>query len=117
MRFLLRGRTQDLVNVAGKRGSLAFLNHQLGAIPGVVDAFFYLPEESASYSATGIVRLAALAVAPGLTATEIIRELRKRVDPVFLPRPLLLVEQIPRNSTGKLPLALLKSLTERAVRE
>jgi len=30
------------------------------------------------------------------------RELRQRVDPVFLPRPLRLVAQIPRNSTGKL---------------
>ena len=115
-RFLLRGRNQDLVNVAGKRGSLADLNHQLGAIPGVVDAFFYLPEESSTRSATGTVRLAALVVAPGLTVAEIIRQLRKRVDPVFLPRPLLLVEQIPRNSTGKLPLQMLKSLTEHAVR-
>jgi acyl-coenzyme A synthetase/AMP-(fatty) acid ligase len=115
-RFLLHGRSQDLVNVAGKRNSLANLNHQLTAIPGVVDAFFYLPEEPADRSATGIVRLAALAVAPGLTAAEIIRQLRTRVDPAFLPRPLLLVEQIPRNSTGKLPLTTLKSLTERAVR-
>ena len=115
-RFLLRGRTQDMVNIAGKRSSLAYLNHQLTAIPGVVDAFFYLPEEAARRSVTGTVRLGALVVAPALTAAEIIRELRTRMDPVFLPRPLLLVEQIPRNSTGKLALTMLKSLTERAAR-
>ena len=105
-----------MVNVAGKRSSLTHLNHQLTAIAGVVDAFFYLPELATNRSVIGTVRLAALVVAPGLTATEIIHELRARVDPVFLPRPLLLVETIPRNSTGKLPLSVLRTLTETAVR-
>ena len=30
-------------------------------------------------------------------------ELRKRIDPLFLPQPLHLVEALPRNLTGKLP--------------
>ena len=34
-RFLLHGRVADLVNIAGKRSSLAYLNHQLNSIPGV----------------------------------------------------------------------------------
>ncbi len=110
-RFVLRGRTEDLVNIAGKRSSIAYLNHQLAAIPGVVDAAFFQPEDPAGQSATGTARLGAVVVAPGLTAAAIIRELRSRVDPVFLPRPLLLVERIPRNATGKLPRAALKSLT------
>jgi len=38
--------------------------------------------------------------------------LRQRIDPVFLPRPLLLVESLPRNSTGKLPREALKNLIE-----
>jgi acyl-coenzyme A synthetase/AMP-(fatty) acid ligase len=29
--------------------------------------------------------------------------LRERIDPAFLPRPLCLVEALPRNETGKLP--------------
>jgi acyl-coenzyme A synthetase/AMP-(fatty) acid ligase len=37
-------------------------------------------------------------------------QLRKRIDPVFLPRPLLFVERLPRNSTGKLPHDALQSL-------
>ena len=110
-RFVLRGRSEDLVNIAGKRSSIAYLNHQLAAIPGVVDAAFFQPDEPAGQSATGTARLGAVVVAPGLTAAAIIRELRARVDPVFLPRPLLLVERIPRNATGKLPRAALKSLT------
>jgi acyl-coenzyme A synthetase/AMP-(fatty) acid ligase len=112
-RFVLRGRREDLVNIAGKRSSIAYLNHQLIAIPGVVDGAFFLPEELAEQSATGTTRLGAVVVAPGLTAEAIIRELRERIDPVFLPRPLLMVDRMPRNSTGKLPRAVLTSLTAR----
>src|SRR5207253_1477154 len=32
-RFLLHGRVADLVNIAGKRSSLAYLDHQLNSIP------------------------------------------------------------------------------------
>jgi acyl-coenzyme A synthetase/AMP-(fatty) acid ligase len=107
-RFLMHGRTEDLVNIAGKRSSLAYLNHQLNAIPGVVDGAFFLRETN---NATGIARLAALVVAPGLDAGTITGFLRARLDPVFLPRPLLMVDDIPRSATGKLPLHVIKSLT------
>lgn len=112
-RFVLNGRTADLVNIAGKRSSLAYLNHQLNAIPGVVDGAFFVPDEPADGSATGVGRLGAVVVAPGLTAAVITRQLRERVDPVFIPRPLLLVDGLPRNSTGKLPQSALKALAAR----
>jgi acyl-coenzyme A synthetase/AMP-(fatty) acid ligase len=35
---------------------------------------------------------------------------------VFLPRPLLLVDRLPRNATGKLPKAALEALAERRLR-
>lgn len=98
--FLLHGRHADLVNIAGKRSSLAYLNHQLNAIAGVQDGVFLLPSED---HPDGIGRLAALVVAPGLTPAVLTRALRERIDPVFLPRPLLFVEALPRNATGKLP--------------
>ncbi len=112
-RFMLQGRIEDLVNIAGKRSSLSFLNHQLTALPGVVDGAFFLREVSAEHSAIGSGRLGALLVAPGVAAQTIMRGLRERMDPVFLPRPLLFVDEIPRNSTGKLTKAALRSLTER----
>jgi acyl-coenzyme A synthetase/AMP-(fatty) acid ligase len=111
--FLLHGRTADLVNIAGKRSSLAYLNHQLGAIPGVTDAAFFVRDDSEA-SLAGVTRLGALVVAPRLDAASIIQALRQRIDPVFLPRPLLLVEQLPRNATGKLPQHTLRALTEQA---
>jgi acyl-coenzyme A synthetase/AMP-(fatty) acid ligase len=98
--FLLHGRHADLVNIAGKRTSLAYLNHQLNAIPGVQDGVFLLPRDDGP---DHVGRLTALVVAPGLTPTALTRALRERIDPVFLPRPLLLVEALPRNATGKLP--------------
>jgi acyl-coenzyme A synthetase/AMP-(fatty) acid ligase len=99
--FLLHGRTADLVNVAGKRSSFGYLNTQLNEIPGVVDGAFFLREGMTG--STGVARLGAVVVAPGLSVAALTEHLRQRIDPVFLPRPLLIVEQLPRNSTGKLP--------------
>jgi acyl-coenzyme A synthetase/AMP-(fatty) acid ligase len=99
--FLLHGRTADLVNVAGKRSSFGYLNAQLNAIPGVIDGAFFLREEMSG--STGVTRLGAVVVAPGLTAAALTEQLRQLIDPVFLPRPLLIVAELPRNATGKLP--------------
>jgi acyl-coenzyme A synthetase/AMP-(fatty) acid ligase len=113
-RFLLHGRATDLVNIAGKRSSLAYLNHQLNSIPGVEDGAFFHVEESPQRSHTGIERVAACVVAPSLDAARLLMALRERIDAVFLPRPLVFVAQLPRNGTGKLPLTTLRSLAARA---
>jgi acyl-coenzyme A synthetase/AMP-(fatty) acid ligase len=109
--FVLGGRLQDAVNIAGKRNSIAYLNHQLLTIPGVQDGAFFLPQESRD-SATGVARLCALVVAPGLDSATVLRHLRQRIDPAFLPRPLRMVAALPRNSTGKLSVQALRSLME-----
>jgi acyl-coenzyme A synthetase/AMP-(fatty) acid ligase len=116
-RFVLHGRTADLVNIAGKRSSLAHLNHQLNGIPGVIDGAFFVRED-AHASLAGVTRLAALVVAPELDVATILARLRERIDPIFLPRPLLRVEALPRNETGKLPQQTLRALiTQAAARE
>jgi acyl-coenzyme A synthetase/AMP-(fatty) acid ligase len=106
-RFLLQGRMQDIINIAGKRSSLANLNHHLNSISDVIDGAFFMPDE---LSHDHVTRLCACVVAPKLTAAQILTELRTRIDPVFLPRPLLFVESLPRNSTGKLPRNALQRL-------
>ncbi|HEX7559296.1 MAG TPA: AMP-binding protein [Usitatibacter sp.] len=111
-RFVLHGRTADMVNIAGKRNSLGYLDHQLTAIPGVVDAAFYLPDEE---EADGVTRLMAFAVAPTLDAARIMAALRERIDAAFLPRPLLMVESLPRQLTGKIPREQLRALALRAL--
>ncbi len=107
--FLLHGRLSDLVNIAGKRSSLSYLNHQLNAVPGVLDGAFFIREDDGR-SLAEVTRVAAIVVAPGLDAATVTHELRKRIDPVFLPRPLLFVDSLPRNDTGKLPHEALHSL-------
>lgn len=106
-RFLLHGRHADLVNIAGKRTSLAYLNHQIGAVPGVIDAAFFLPDGAET---DHITRLTAFVVAPGLDRARLLAELRQRMDAVFLPRPLVFVDALPRNDTGKLTREGLKAL-------
>ena len=105
--FVLHGRTADMVNIAGKRNSLGYLNHQLTAIEGVEDGTFFMPDEA---QLDGVTRLAAFAVAPGVEAARILDALRERIDPVFLPRPLVMVERLPRQLTGKLTRESLLSL-------
>lgn len=112
-RFLLHGRHADLVNIAGKRTSLAYLNHQLNAIPGVRDGLFLLPPEDAGDAPENVRRLTALVVAPDLTPAALMQALRERIDPLFLPRPLLFVEALPRNATGKLPAQAAHALLSR----
>ncbi|PXW96630.1 AMP-binding enzyme [Sphaerotilus hippei] len=99
-RFRLLGRSNDLINVAGKRSSLSHLNFHLNSIDGVVDGVFHLPPAD---GAEDMVRLVAVVVAPSLTREALLAALRQRVDPVFLPRRIHFVDTLPRDPTGKLP--------------
>lgn len=99
-RFLLKGRHADLINIAGKRTSLGHLNQQLLGIPGVRDGGFHLPDGERDGHVT---RLVAFVVAPGLTEVELRAALRERIDTAFMPRPLIFLDALPRNATGKLP--------------
>lgn len=103
-RFQMLGRANDLIHVAGRRGSLAHLNLQLNSIEGVEDGAFWLPDERAD----DVVRPVALVVAPGLGAAQLVAALRARLEPVFVPRRVLHVEALPREATGKLSAAALR---------
>jgi acyl-coenzyme A synthetase/AMP-(fatty) acid ligase len=109
-KFLLGDRAADLVDVAGKRTSLSHLNHQLLSIAGVQDGVFLMGEPDGQR----VARPMALVVAPALPAEAILKALRERIDAAFLPRPLVLVETLPRNALGKLPRADLLRLAGRA---
>ncbi len=99
-RFTLAGRNADLLEIAGKRASLADLTRRLSSLEGVHDAVVFQLEPSAT---SRVCRIAALVVAPGRTDKELLAAMRTQVDPLFLPRPLRIVERLPRNETGKLP--------------
>jgi acyl-coenzyme A synthetase/AMP-(fatty) acid ligase len=107
--FRLFGRLGDMLNIVGKRSSLAHLNFQLNSIPGVEDGVFVAPPDN---EPNAVPRMSAMVVAPRLTAEAITKALRERIDPVFLPRPLLMVDKLPRNATGKITQGELRELFE-----
>jgi acyl-coenzyme A synthetase/AMP-(fatty) acid ligase len=107
--FTVVGRHSDLVEVAGKRASLADLTRRLINLPGVEDAIIFQPAAESG----GVRRCAALVVAPGLSAREVLRRFRREVDAAFLPRPLIVVPALPRNEVGKIPASIALELLGR----
>jgi len=101
--FRLIGRQQDMVNIAGKRGSLNDLNQRLRSIPGVNDGVIFMPADDSN-------RLAALVVAPQVSSSDILNALALQVEPLFLPRPIVHVSNLPRQETGKLPLGAVRRM-------
>ena len=110
--FRVLGRAEDQLNIAGHRMSLGDLNQALLELEGVRDGVFFLPDAEEGPS---VIRLVAFVVAPGKSEKEIREGLQKRIDPVFLPRPLFLVPRLPRNETGKLPREALRKLAEHCI--
>jgi len=100
--FRLVGRRSDLIKLGGRRVSLAELNRVLNGIEGVIDGQFVTP---ADLETQPNARLQVFAVAPQREANDILTELRRRIDPLFLPRRVVLVDRLPRNEAGKLTAA------------
>ncbi|MBV8679512.1 MAG: acyl-CoA synthetase [Aquitalea sp.] len=105
--FRLVDRKANMINVAGKRSSLSFLNAALTGLPGVVDGVFCIPERTANAE---VERLAAFVVAPTLDRAAILAGLRQHVDAVFLPRHIVFVESLPRDGNGKILARTLQAL-------
>lgn len=115
--FRLLGRSNDLVNIAGKRSSLGHLDFHLNSIPGVQDGAFWLPADAGS---DGVVRPIAFVVAPDLDAAHlhaaVVAALRERIDAAFLPRRVVAVTALPREpGTAKLPALAFAAWAERAL--
>jgi len=108
--FKLLGRPDDMTKIAGKRASIDALNGELLGVPGVEDGAFFDPGDTSR----GESRLAAVVVAPNIGPEAILRVLRERIDPAFMPRPLIIADTLPRTATGKVARADLLALLEAA---
>jgi len=98
-KFVLLGRESDLINIAGKRASLTDLNQKLLSINEIQDGVFFVPDDKNNST----TRLIAFVVATNISESEIREKLSSMIDPAFFPRPLLLVDNLPRTKSSKLP--------------
>jgi acyl-coenzyme A synthetase/AMP-(fatty) acid ligase len=109
--FILKGRKEDLINLAGKRTSLSYLNHHLQLCDEVSDGCFY---QDHSVSEGRLMAFVVLNQNDEKTSDQKIASiketLKRKIEAIFLPKKIIIVDNLPRNATGKLPLAELKTL-------
>jgi acyl-coenzyme A synthetase/AMP-(fatty) acid ligase len=103
--FRLGGRSGDQVKIAGKRGSLDEVNKVLVSFPALIDGVVFFPPQERT-----VPRLVALVILQKGTKKEALRtHFQNNLDPAFVPRPILIVEGLPREDNGKLSKAKLLS--------
>ena len=102
--FYLEGRKDDLIKIGGKRVSLAAINNSILSIEGIKDsAVIMIPKTQ---------RITAFVVSKTLSTREIAEILSSKVDNIFIPRPIKIVNCIPRNKTGKIVKSSLLAITD-----
>lgn len=95
--FKLLGRAKDLIKIAGRRTSVSTLNLVVQNLAGLEDGAFYLPSSTEFEK-----RLVLIYVSHTLSQQDIKADLRKKIDPIFMPRVFIKVECIARSENGKL---------------
>jgi acyl-coenzyme A synthetase/AMP-(fatty) acid ligase len=101
--FHLLGRADAIVKIAGKRVSLTNIEDSICTCPGVAEAAVI------AVPAKGLLRdmaVWAAVVADGdypLSPRQLQSELRDKLDGIEIPRRILVVEQLPRTTSVKLP--------------
>ncbi|MBR9792017.1 MAG: acyl-CoA synthetase [Gammaproteobacteria bacterium] len=97
-RFVLAGRASDLVKIAGKRGSLFTINQTLLRYKGLDDGIVFYPQD-----ANQVTRLVAIvALKEGVQKADLLAFLKQHLDSAFVPRPVYVVDALPREPNGKL---------------
>jgi len=101
-RFRLLGRQKDMVLIAGKRHSLGALNAILATITEIEDGLvFRLPDKDEDRIGIAVVPDPLRALTTSRLTACVRRHMLGYVDPVFLPRRVMVVSRIPRNEAGK----------------
>ena len=96
-RFVLLGRADGVVKVAGKRVDLLDIQNKIKTLPTVSDAVVVtLPTEKGRES------IIAAIVACDLTETHLKKLLMDRLEPYAVPRRVKIVSSIARTATGKI---------------
>jgi acyl-coenzyme A synthetase/AMP-(fatty) acid ligase len=104
-RLHLVGRTQDHINVAGRKIDPTEIVALVSALDGVADAVAF-PDEDLNREA--LVHLVVVATRDGLTRAEITEACRSRLAPYKVPGRISFVAEIPRTGIGKPRIAMLR---------
>ncbi len=97
-KFRLAGRSSDQIKIAGKRGSLAEVNAVLNTFEGLVDGTVFFPPQNRN-----VPRLVALVELKESYSKKKLREhMALHLDAAFVPRPILIIDRLPREENGKL---------------
>ena len=111
--FILKGRSSDMIDIAGKRGSLQEINNVLLKFSELIDGVIFIPKKNLN-----VERLAALVVLPDTIKVDAVNNyLKKHLDDAFVPRVIIKVNSLPRQENGKLPLAELKKFYQMLIKE
>ncbi|MCW8929338.1 MAG: AMP-binding protein [Gammaproteobacteria bacterium] len=128
--FILKGRKEDMINIAGKRTSLAYLNHHLQSYEALSDACFYqnsyfedsqIENKTNDLSENRLIAFVVLKQTNKFNKQQINKKIRTHlqhsIESIFLPKKIFVVESLPRNATGKLPQSELKKLLRQQDKE
>jgi acyl-coenzyme A synthetase/AMP-(fatty) acid ligase len=106
-RFVLLGRADGIVKVAGKRVDLLDIQNKIKTLPAVSDAFV-----TALSTEKGRESVIAAVVACDLTETHLKKLLTDMLEPYALPRRIKIVSSIDRTATGKIDRGRIEQLLD-----
>ena len=104
-RLHLVGRTEDHINVAGRKIDPTEIVAVVAALPGVAEAVAF-PDEDLNREA--LVHLVVVATDPALTRARVAAACRERLAPFKVPGRISFVPEIPRTGIGKPRIAALR---------
>ncbi|KAJ2008922.1 acetyl-coenzyme A synthetase 2 [Coemansia thaxteri] len=109
--YWIRGRVDDVINVAGHRLSTAevesaLICHHAVAESAVVGA----PDEVSGQSICAFVTLKDGFEANDTLKAELVKEVRTRIGPIATPKTLILVDELPKTRSGKIIRRILRKV-------
>jgi acyl-coenzyme A synthetase/AMP-(fatty) acid ligase len=107
-RFVLLGRADGIVKVAGKRVDLAHVQNKIKELPGVLDAVVI-----ALAAEKGRENVIAAVIAGACTEIQLKKLLLEKLEPYAVPRRIKIVSSITRTTTGKIDRRRIEQLFSR----
>jgi len=114
-RFSLLGRTGDMVSIRGKKSRLAALNSILSECSEIADGLYlHVKGKNNDQLAVAVVAKPDLNFSERELRGRIQRHLLRHLDGAFIPKKIVILDQIPRSATGKATHATTTELARKA---